>query len=168
MRILPCLLLPLSLSAVAEVKEATPSTFLLAYTAELEAPAPAAFDAIARLSEWWSPAHTYSGKSSNLSLDFRAGGCWCERWEGGAVEHARVVQVLKDRVVRLEGALGPLQAMAVPAIWHFEIKGSEGRSTVTMTYRARGAEAGLDKLAPIVDKVMGEAFGRYVAAVKKG
>lgn len=167
MRILLVLLLSMSLPTFAEVKEATPSTFLLAYEAETDVPVADAFGAIGRIGEWWNSAHTYSGISASLTMELRGGGCFCERYEGVSVEHARVLQVLKNKLIRLEGSLGPLQALATTGIWQFELKPAGTRTTLTMTYRVRGSEAGLDKLAPVVDRVMGEAFLRYVASLKR-
>ena len=59
---------------------------------------------------WWSDKRTYSGESRNLSIDARAGGCFCEKLPNGAVEHMRVVFLRPNEVLRMGGALGPLQA----------------------------------------------------------
>ena len=50
--------------------------------------------------------------AKNLSIDARPGGCFCEKLpNGGGVEHARVVYVAPREVLRLSGALGPLQGV---------------------------------------------------------
>jgi len=148
--------------ALAEVTSVSPQSFVITHKAEVNATPAALYAAIGQVSRWWNPQHSYSGKGENLSLDMRAGGCWCETWEGGSVEHARVLYAGRDRMLRLEGGFGPLQDLAVTAVLTFAITTLEGKATLTMNYRVRGPDANLDKLAPIVDKVVGEGFGRLV------
>jgi hypothetical protein len=100
-------------------------------------------------------------------MEMRAGGCFCEQWDGNSIEHARVIYAARDKVLRLEGALGPLQGMAVAGVMNYAIASADGKTTLTYTYRVRGADAELEKLAAIVDKVVGEQFARLVAFVEK-
>ena len=153
---------------LAEVTSVSPQSFVITHKAEVNVSPAVLYAALGQLPRWWNAQHSYSGKSENLSLDMRAGGCWCETWEGGTVEHARVIQTGRDRVLRLEGGLGPLQDMAVTAVLTFSIGTLEGKTNLTMTYRVRGPDANLDKIAPIVDKVVGEGFGRLVEFAGKG
>jgi len=153
---------------LAEVTSVTPQSFAITHKAEVNVSPAVLYAALGQLPRWWNAQHSYSGKSENLSLDMRAGGCWCETWEGGTVEHARVIQTGRDRILRLEGGLGPLQDMAVTAVLTFSIGTLEGKTNLTMTYRVRGPDANLDKIAPIVDKVVGEGFGRLVEFAGKG
>ncbi|HEX7915316.1 MAG TPA: hypothetical protein VF497_06160, partial [Rudaea sp.] len=70
-----------------------------------------AYAAITGVARWWDSNHTYSGNASNLSLDARAGGCWCEQLaDGGSVQHMTVLTAMPGRMLRLSGGLGPLQA----------------------------------------------------------
>ncbi|PZU17307.1 MAG: hypothetical protein DI591_02850 [Citromicrobium sp.] len=91
----------------------------------------------------------------SLSLDPRAGGCFCEtlrataRAPAGSVEHLRVIHVNPARLLRLSGALATLQQ-----------EGLAGTYTVS-GYRA-GA-GGLDVLADPVDAV----FAQQVAELSK-
>lgn len=150
--------------AFAEVSDVSPAGFLLTYRAEVKADPPGVVKAIGQVGSWWNPRHSYSGKAANLSMELRAGGCFCESWAENSVEHARVLYVDRGKAVRLQGGLGPLQEMAVYAILNFGAAPAEGGSVLTMTYRVRGnSEAALDKLAPIVDRVMGEQFKRLAA-----
>jgi hypothetical protein len=153
--------------AIAAVASVTPQSFVINHRAELSATPAAVYAALGQIPQWWNPAHTYSGKSENLSLDMRAGGCWCETWDGGSTEHARVLYAGRDKMLRLEGGFGPLQDLAVTAVLTFSIATVEGKTVLTMTYRVRGPDANLDKLAPIVDKVIGEGFERLVALASK-
>ena len=157
-----------AIPVLAETTNVSPNAFTSSHRAEVNASPAAVYAALGQLGRWWDPRHTYSGKSENLSLDLRAGGCWCEQWDGGSVEHARVIYAAPGKALRVEGGFGPLQAMAVSAVVTYAIK-TEGEKTIlTMTYNVRGADAGLDKLAPLVDKVMAEGFARLVEFAGKG
>ena len=151
-----------AMPAVGAVASVTPQSFVITHKAEVNATPATLYAAIGQVSRWWNPQHSYSGKGENLSLDMRAGGCWCESWDGGSVEHARVLYAGRDKMLRLEGGFGPLQDLAVTAVLTFAITTVEGKTALTMNYRVRGPDANLDKLAPIVDKVMGEGFERLV------
>ena len=97
----------------------------------------------------------------------RGGGCFCETWDGGSVEHARVVAVMRDRLLRLEGGLGPLQEKAVTAILTFNITPDGDRTKLLVTYRVRAAEGALENSAEGVDKVLGEQVTRLVAFIER-
>ena len=71
---------------------------------------------------WWDPAHTWSGSARNLKLEPKAGGCFCEKLaDGGSVQHGRVIFAQPGKLLRLEGALGPLQDMAVTGVLSFNL-----------------------------------------------
>jgi uncharacterized protein YndB with AHSA1/START domain len=152
------------LPAAAEVASSSPSAFLIQAEAEIAASPDQVWRALPRIERWWSPAHTYSGDARRLSLDPRAGGCWCERWDGQSVEHARVVLVMEDdgvRTLRAVGALGPLQDLGVSGVMTFTVAPLASGAKLTMTYRVSGDPGlTLDQLAPLVDGVLMEQFGR--------
>lgn len=130
----------------------------------------AVWQALVQLPRWWSGAHTYSGQAANLSLDARAGGCWCERWaDGQSVEHGTVLLALPGRALRLRSNLGPLQDLPVTGVLTFAISNQDGQTLLRMTYRVAGpAEAGLQKLAQAVDGVLGEQYKRLKALAETG
>ena len=168
MRALLVALLACWLPAQAEVIAASPTGFTASYRKEVNATPAQAFEAIGRLPQWLNPQHTYSGKASNLRMSLKAGDCFCEEWDGHSIEHARVLYVRRDSAVRLEGSLGPLQELAVNGVLTFTTGTADGKTFVQMRYVVRGApEAGLERLAPIVDRVMGEQFNRWAAAVER-
>jgi hypothetical protein len=132
-----------------------------------------AWRALLRPGRWWSSEHTYSGDAGRMSLDARAGGCWCERWRGGqSVEHGRVLLVMERegvRTLRLLGALGPLQEMGVSGVLTFTVAPDPAGAKITMTYRVAGdAGLGLEQLAPLVDMVLMEQFGRLARFTASG
>lgn len=151
--------------AQAEVTSATPGAFLIEAETGLAATPEDTWRALTRLNRWWSSSHTYSGDARRLSLDPRAGGCWCERWgDGQSVEHARVVLVMERdgvRTFRAVGGLGPLQGLGAHGVLTFTITPLASGAKLTMSYRVSGDSGlALDQLAPLVDQVLMEQFGR--------
>lgn len=144
-----------TLPAAAEVTQADTHGFVSMHRLAIAAPPEKVWAALIRPSLWWSKDHTYSTSAANLSLDPRPGGCWCERLAGGGVEHGRVIYADRAKAMRLDAALGPLQAGAVTGRLTFALK-AEGQGTVvTITYVVSGLHpAGLDKLAAPVDAVL--------------
>ncbi len=156
-------------AARADVKSAGPDHIQILFTERIAATPGAVYAAIGQVERWWSNEHTYSGDASNLSLAMQPGGCFCERWAGGAVEHGRVVLLLRDQMVRLEAPLGPVQALGVAATLTFLVKAEDGGSTLSVGYRVNGSSAsGLDKLAPAVDGVLGVQVQRLKRLVETG
>jgi uncharacterized protein YndB with AHSA1/START domain len=118
---------------------------------------------------WWDGAHTYSGAATNLRMDARAGGCFCEKVGRGSVEHGRVIYADPGKLLRLDAALGPLQEMAVTGVLTFKLEPDAGGTRITMTYRVAGAMSMKGgKLAPLVDQVMTGQLNRLVAVAAAG
>jgi uncharacterized protein YndB with AHSA1/START domain len=164
--------LALALAAFAtlargEVKESSADAFFLSYEGPLAASTAKAYADIVQIGRWWDKDQTYSGKSANLSIRAEAGGCFCEKWQEGSVEHGEVLMALPGKVLRLRTALGPLQERALTGILTFWLKNENSATTLTVEYRVNGANAsGLDQLAPGVDEALGaevERLRRYVA-----
>jgi len=152
-------------SAHAEVTSSSPSTFVIQAEVELAASPDKVWRDLARIDRWWGSSHTYSGDASRLRLDARAGGCWCERWGNGqSVEHMRAVLVMEHegvRTLRATGGLGPLQEMGVTGVLTFNVAEISNGAKLTMTYRATGdSSLNLNQIAPVVDNVLMEQFGR--------
>ena len=147
----------------------SPTGFVVTHRKEVQATPRQVFEAIGRIGQWWNGQHSYSGDAARLSLELAAGGCFCERWDGGSVQHAQVVGVGKDAYVRLSGALGPLQELAATGVLTFAVKAAEGKTVLTVTYRVGGAaDSGLEKWAAPVDRVIGEQATRLAAYVDSG
>ena len=156
-------------AAQAEVKSSGPDHLQLLFAERIAATPAVVYASIGQVERWWSGEHSYSGDASNFSMAMQPGGCFCERWAGGAVEHARVVMLMRDQAVRVEGGLGPLQNLAVSAVLTFLVKAEDGGTALTVGYRVNGSSAsGLDKLAQPVDGVIGGAVGRLKRYVETG
>ena len=147
-----CAALTLSVAGLAhaEIKQAAADGFFLAYSAPLETTTAAAYADLVQVQKWWNGEHTFSGKAANLSLKPEAGGCFCERWTGGSVEHGRVIMALPGKLLRLDTALGPLQEFALKGVLSFWLREDDyGKARIELEYRVNGASAsGLDQFAP--------------------
>jgi uncharacterized protein YndB with AHSA1/START domain len=148
--------------APAAVVEATANGFLVQHEVAVRASAEKVYAALLHVGAWWDPAHTYSGHSMNLSIDPKPGGCFCERLaDGGAAEHMRVVNVQPNRILRMTGALGPLQASGLTGSLTWALVPSGGATTLRLTYSVGGyMQGGLEPIAPAVDEVLGEQIRR--------
>lgn len=147
----------LALPVSAEVTDRSPNGFSGRVVVEIAAPPAVVFDALVHdVGRWWDKGHTYSGDSKNLSIAATPGGCFCETLPGGGgVEHAVVVNVQPGALLRMRGALGPLQALGVSGSlsWQFEKAGTGTR--LTFAHSVGGYVAGgLDALADAVDAVL--------------
>jgi uncharacterized protein YndB with AHSA1/START domain len=162
-------LLVASSAASADVANLTPSTFIVHHVVELDMPPSTAFSAFTKLPRWWDPEHTYTANASNLTLKLRAGGCLCERLpDRGSVEHLRVSLVQPGERLVLTGALGPLLFQGVAGVMDVQFQKTSRATLVTMDYRVAGfAYGNAEKLAPLVDKVLGEQMARYAAFAKE-
>ena len=153
----------LAVPANAEVVSANANGFEVRHTIQTVIPQAAAFDAFGQVSQWWSKDHTYSGDPANMSLSLHPGGCFCERLPGGGgVEHMQVAYVVPGERVVLTGSLGPLLYEATTGVMDVKVERIAGGSRVVMNYRAAGfANGGADKMAPLVDQVLGEQMARF-------
>ena len=150
--------------AAAEVVSASSNGFEVKETVNLVVPPPVAYSAFFDIGAWWDPAHTYSGKSENLSLNLNPGGCFCERFPegGGGIEHMRVTFVDPGKRVIMTGALGPLLYEATTGVMDIQVKTIAGGTQLTLDYKVAGfANGGADKLAAGVDQVLAAQIKRY-------
>lgn len=151
--------------AAAEVVSASSNGFEVRETVIVEHAPTEAFAAFGRIGSWWSPDHSFSGNASNLSLDLRPGGCLCERLpNGGGVEHMHVTYVDPGKRIVLTGSLGPLLFLSTTGVMDVQFEPAGDRTRVTLDYRAAGFfNGGADKIAPAVDRVLGEQLTRLKA-----
>jgi uncharacterized protein YndB with AHSA1/START domain len=164
------LLLLVSVRASAEVLETSSDHFLIGFSAQVEAPPAKVYVALTEVSHWWSAEHTWSGKAENLSLKAEAGGCFCERWDKGSVEHGRVIMAIRNDLLRLDASLGPLQEYALSGVLNFKLKpGDKDTTELDVDYRVNGSSAsGLDQFAPAVDGVLAAQIDRLLHYLDTG
>jgi hypothetical protein len=149
-------ILLLSGYASAEVSSVNANGFDVKETVHVAAAPDKAFAALLQPSRWWASEHTFSGNAANLTLDARAGGCWCESLpDGGSVEHLHVIFVSPGKVIRLRGALGPFQALAVEGVMTWSIKANGNGSDISVSYAIGGySKDGFDNLSKAADQVL--------------
>ncbi len=166
--------------AVAEVKNATPQGFLVIHNAEVLATPDAIWKRLLVPKDWWNPAHSWSGSVDGFYIDPQAGGCFCELVQEkdkagkivnkGSVEHMRVIFAQPGRVLRMQGGLGPLQSEAVIGTLTIAIEpNAQGdNSKISFNYIVGGySRFPLEKIAPAVDRVLGEQFAGLIKPMGK-
>jgi uncharacterized protein YndB with AHSA1/START domain len=166
--LLPAALTLLCLPAGAEVLRQDAGGFEVRLERQLAAPPSAAYAALVKIGDWWSDAHTWSGKAANMRITLAAGGCFCERWDTGEAEHGRVLQFVRDRTLRLAALLGPLQTMPVAGVLDFQLQPAGQGTQLVVSYRISGNTPELAALPKAVDGVLAEQLDRLVRLVATG
>ncbi len=177
-RILPlcaasaALVLGLTTPLRAEVADKGPAGFTIKQTATIAAAPEVVYrKLVADVGKWWNPEHTWSGKATNLSIRDEAGGCFCEKLDGGgSVAHLTVVFAKPGEMLRLHGARGPFQGMAIAGAMTWEMKKVDaGKTRLALTYAFGGYSAGgFDQLSLAADGMLGEQFGRLASYIETG
>lgn len=163
-----------STSALAEVTARSEQGFVVRHEATVPADALASWIKLIEPAKWWSSAHTFSGDATNLALDAVAGGCFCENLPDpskserasprGSVEHLRVLYSERARMLRLTGALGPLQSEAVQGKLTITLTPGEAGTTIKFEYVVGGyMRFKTEQIAPAVDRVLGEQLASLAA-----
>jgi len=121
-----------------------------------------------RIGEWWDPEHTFFGKARKLSIEPRAGGCFCEKSADREVLHMTVSYVDPGKEIHMIGGLGPLQMMGVHGGWSWQFEAlPENRTNIILNYQVVGfLPGGLDSLAKVVNGVQENQVERLVSAVE--
>lgn len=129
-----------------------------------------AYAALIQPSLWWSSEHSFSGNAANMTLDAKAGGCWCENLaDGGSVLHMTVVYADPGKVLRLRGALGPLQGEGVDGAMTFKLNAAGGGTDITLTYNLAGwMKDGFKSVESAGDGVLGEQISRLKRLIEAG
>lgn len=158
-------------AALAEIASVGASGFDVRHEAAVAASPARVYRALTEeVGRWWHPDHTHSKNSRNLSIVPRPGGCFCEKLgNGGGAEHMRVVVAMPGRLLRLDGALGPLQEAGLTGSMTWDLTGSGSSTKVVLTYGVGGHMRGeFQKIAAAVDSVLGEQLKRLEAFVETG
>lgn len=156
-------------ASVAAVADSSAAGFLVHHETVIHAPAADVYTAITNVGSWWDGAHSWSGRAENLSIDPRAGGCFCEKLPNGSVQHMTVVYADPGKQMRLAGGLGPLQGLAASGAMTFALKGGDDGTRVSLDYMVGGyMPGGIGALAHPVDGVLGIQFARLTRFVETG
>lgn len=152
-------------AAQAEVKDTAGTGFTLENAVVVPVDAATAWQALVdEVGQWWSADHTWWGDASKLSIEPRAGGCFCEIDGERQASHMTVVFVDPGKTLRLTGGLGPLQGMGLDGVMEWRLApAEEGGTRIVLSYRAGGyTPDDLGAFAPAVDGVQREQLQRLV------
>ncbi len=162
--------------AIAEVKTVTDGGFNIVHIAEVTAEPDVVWKRLIAPKDYWSKAHSWSGSSEGFYIDAQANGCFCELFQEkgadgktkttGSVEHMRVIFAQPGKVLRMQGALGPLQSEAVLGTLTVAIEPLKegGGSKLSFSYVVGGyMRYKTSEIAPAVDTVLGEQFKSLIA-----
>lgn len=165
------LLAAISSPAFAEVKAASDAGFNSVHIATVNATPEEIWKRLLTPKDYWSKAHSWSGSSAGFYIDAQANGCFCEMFQEadkngqlktvGSVEHMRVIFAYPGKVLRMQGALGPLQSEAVIGTLTVAMEPAKDNSVtrVSFSYVVGGyMRYKVSEIAPAVDKVLGEQF----------
>ncbi len=157
--------------ASAEVTRQTDSGFTVTREVTVDVAPDDAWKALVAPARWWNGEHSWSKDAANLYLIPQAGGCFCEllrnkgddtiKTAGGSVRHMEVIFAQDGKLLRMSGALGPLQSEAVVGILTFTLKPAEKGTAISATYNVGGYMAyPVAEIAPAVDGMIGEQVNR--------
>jgi uncharacterized protein YndB with AHSA1/START domain len=141
----------------ADVLGSSASGFLVKSEATVSGTPDKVFNAlVSDIARWWDSDHTFSGDSRNLTLEAKAGGCFCEALpNGGSVRHLEVVFVSPGKTLRLTGALGPLQGSGLAGSMTWSLQADGDSTRVELGYGVGGYyQEGVQEIAPVVDSVV--------------
>jgi hypothetical protein len=180
--------LALSVPADAEVKAQSDAGFNVVHIAEVEATPDDLWKRLISPKDYWSKEHSWSGSSAGFFIDAQAGGCFCELMQdkdtdvkaksaskpAGSVEHMRVIFAQPGKVLRMQGALGPLQSEAVLGTLTVAMQplpaknGGKPLTKLSFSYVVGGyMRYKVSEIAPAVDKVIGEQFASLIKPFTK-
>jgi uncharacterized protein YndB with AHSA1/START domain len=156
--------------ASADVTDVAPGKFTIVETVHIAAAGDRVYAALIAPQRWWSSEHTFSGSAANMSLDARAGGCWCETLPGGgSVLHMTVVYAVPGKGLHLRGSLGPFQTMAAEGAMVWSLAPKNDGTDVTMTYAVAGyLKDGFGNISHGADGVLAEQLARLKHTVETG
>lgn len=165
------LVLAICPAARAEVLDAAVNGFTIRISMPVQAQRMAVYKAaVEQVGAWWHDDHTISGFASNLYIDARIPGCFCEHLgQGAGIVHMAVTYVSPGIILRFTGGLGPLGLMGVDGNMTWEFDDAEDGTVVTLKYAVGGYHPdGLAALAPAVNGVLEEAMTRLRNFVETG
>jgi uncharacterized protein YndB with AHSA1/START domain len=156
-------------AARAAVVETRPNGFALQQTLHIAATPERVYAALTQPAKWWNSEHTFSGSAANLTLQPGAGGCFCEIWSAGSVQHLVVADAEPGKILRLRGALGPFQGQGADGALTFTLKASAGGTDILLDNIVGGfIKGGFGKWPPLADAMLADQMVRLKRFVERG
>jgi hypothetical protein len=170
----------ISVPAAAEIKSQNETGFVVGHTAEVLGKPDEVWKRLLVPKDWWNPSHSWSGKTDGFYIDAQAGGCFCELLQDkaadgsvkprGSVEHMRVLFTDPGKVLRMSGALGPLQSEAMQGTLTIAMEPlKDGAGTkISLSYVVGGyMRYKVADIGPAVDAMLGDQFQRLIKPLGK-
>ena len=177
-----------ALPIAGDVVEVRDDGFVSAFEVEIKAAPEPTFDALWKdVAKWWDPAHTYTGDAENMEF-FELGGLFedlsslvpaddSDQSESKPRSlfdfsvspfalHMDIDMVQPPTALRLRGAMGPLQTLAVMGSMTFDLEATEDGTRLRYRYVVNGPR--LREWAEPVDRVMGGQLQRLRRYVESG
>jgi surface antigen len=156
--------------AAAEVADSSAGGFTVKTTLSIQAAPDEVYRRLIHIGDWWDSAHTFSGDAHNLSIEEKAGGCFCEKLpNGGSVRHLEVLFLAPGKTLRMGGGLGPLQGIAASGSMTIKLSPAGVGTKLETTYAVAGyLPSGMNTLAAPVDTVLTGQFVRLKNYVERG
>lgn len=166
--------------AHAEITAQSDNGFAVRHVVTVAVDPDAAFAMLRTPAKWWDKDHTWTGIADNLYMDAQAGGCFCElipneattesgapqRTLRGSVQHMQMLYVDPGKMLRLSGALGPLQGEAVTGTMTISMAPIKGGTRLTFEYVVGGfMRMPQEAVAGAVDGVIGAQASRLAMAL---
>lgn len=156
------LLLAGAWSAHAAVVESNASGFAVEEKAHIGASPANVYAALIHPENWWSSDHTFSKDAKNLSVDPKAGGCFCETLPGGgSVEHLTVAMAIPGKAIQFRGAMGPFLSQGVEGALTFTLAAKGGGTDLTLDNNVGGfIKGGMGKWPAAADAMLTDLVAR--------
>lgn len=157
-------------TARAAVVDSQANGFAIQQTVQIGATPEQVYAALLIPANWWNSSHTFSGSAKNLTLEAKAGGCFCETLpNGGAVQHAVVASLMPGRTLVLRGPLGPFQGQGVDSAITFTLAAKDGGTQLVLDNIVGGyMKGGFGDWGAKADAMLAEQVGRLKRFAETG
>ena len=158
----------------AEVVAQSEAGFVVKLSADTVAAPADSWRMLIAPAKWWSSEHTWSRDAANLYLDAQASGCFCEKLPKpadapaeqriGSAEHMHIIFADPQRgILRMSGALGPLQGEALNGTFTVTLTKTDTGTRIEFEYVVGGyMRMKSEEIAPAIDAVLGQQLTSLV------
>ena len=145
----------------AEVTEVSEQHFVISINTTIDVPSSKVYEQFIDIGEWWQDSHTWFGDATKMTIEAKAGGCFCERNGEQQALHMTISQINPGKSIHMTGGLGPLSSLAVNGYmtWTFEVT-EDNTTSLKLNYRVTGfVNQKTEDWAKAVDGVLMQQVG---------
>ena len=156
--------------AAADIVDSSATGFTVKQSHTIQAAPQEVYRRIFRIGEWWNSQHSFSGDAHNLTIEEKAGGCFCEKLPGGgAIKHMELVYFVPGKTIVMRGAMGPFASMATEGAVEIQLSAAGGGTRIDITHALTGyVPGGLNPWAERVDFMWKDQFTRLKNYIEHG